>query len=175
MDAMTETGQPAPDFTLRDLKDETHSLSDERGRVVVLNFWSAVCPWSQRADEALGEILQEWGDRVVYWPIASNADETIEVIRETASGRALPLVLRDADHRVADHYEAVTTPQFFVIDPQGIVRYSGALDDVTFRNRTPSRAYVIEAVKAIIAGRLPEPAQTGAYGCALVRTTDNAS
>ncbi len=174
MDAVTEPGRPAPDFTLRDLKGEVHRLSDERGRVVVLNFWSAVCPWSQRADEALGEILQEWGDRVVYWPIASNSDETIEAIRETVSDRALPLVLHDVDHRVADRYEAVATPQFFVIDLQGIIRYSGALDDVTFRNRTPSRAYLAEAVNAVIARRLPEPAQTAAYGCALVRATDSA-
>jgi peroxiredoxin len=169
MDTVTESGEPAPDFTLRDLVGEVHKLSDELGRVVVLNFWSAVCPWSQRADQAIVELLKEWGGEVVYWPIASNSDETIEAIRETTTERRLPLVLHDADHRVADLYGAVATPQFFVIDSQGIIRYSGALDDVTFRKRMPTRAYVAEAVQAVLAGRLPEPARTAAYGCAVVR------
>lgn len=172
MDTVIEPGRPAPDFSLPDLEGEIHALADERGRVVVLNFWSAVCPWSQRADEAMGEILPEWGDRVAYWPIASNSDETIEAIRDTASAQELPRVLLDADHRVADLYQAVATPHFFVIDSQGIIRYCGALDDVTFRRRTPSQAYLIEAVEAVIAGRLPVMAQTAAYGCALVRATE---
>jgi peroxiredoxin len=174
MAALISSGRPAPDFILRDLEAETHRLSDQRGHVVVLNFWSAVCPWSRRADEALGETLQDWGDRVVYWLIASNSDEMVEMIREAASMRGLSLVLHDIDHLVADLYEAVTTPQFFVIDPEGILRYSGALDDVTFRNRSPSRAYLIEAVNAVFAGQQPEPAQTPAYGCALVRATEDA-
>jgi peroxiredoxin len=168
---LTEPGLPAPDFKLRDLEGQIHCLSDERGRVVVLNFWSATCPWSHRADEALVAIVQEWGDRLAYWPIASNSDEAIEAISLAAAERALSIVLRDADHRVADQYGALTTPQFFVIDSGGIVRYSGALDDVTFRQRTPKRAYLREAVKAVFAGKLPEPAQTPAYGCALVRGT----
>lgn len=172
---MIARGRSAPDFSLRDLDQGVHRLSDEHGRVVVLNFWSAVCPWSRRADEALGPMLEAWAERVAYWPIASNADETLEVIRKAASERGLPLVLRDADHRIADAYGAVSTPQFFVIDPDGSLRYSGALDDVTFRKRTPSRAYLTEAVEAVLAGRDPEIHQTAAYGCALVRTVEEPS
>jgi hypothetical protein len=111
----------------------------------------------------------------VYWPIASNSDETTETIRQSAAEHALPLVLRDVGHRVADEYEALTTPQFFVIDSAGILRYSGALDDVTFRQRTPTRAYLKEAVEAVLAGESPEPTQTPAYGCALVRGTPAAA
>lgn len=168
---MITPGQPAPGFALPDLRGEIHRLSEQRGRAVVLNFWSAVCPWSHRADEALSGALPDWGERVVYWPIASNSDETIEMLRQAASERDLPLVLHDVHHRLADAYGAVTTPQFFVIDPNGLLRYSGALDDVTFRKRTAGRAYLTEAVNAVLAGRMPDPAQTPAYGCAMVRHT----
>jgi peroxiredoxin len=170
MAPVIKPGEPALEFALADLRGKIHRLSDKRRRVVVLNFWSAVCPWSLRADEALDDARQDWGNRVTYWPIASNADETIEVIQRTAVQRGLSVVLVDIDHRIADIYGAVTTPQFFVIDPDGLVRYEGSLDDVTFRQRTPNRAYLIEAVNALLANRLPDVVQTPAYGCALVRT-----
>ena len=171
MDPVITPGDTAPDFSLTDLAGETHHLADERGRVVVLNFWSAVCPWSLRADDDVAELFHEWQPRVTYWLIGSNADETIDVMRSAAAERDLGVVLRDDGQRVADRYGVVVTPQFFVIDAQGLVRYSGALDDVTFRNRTPSRAYLAEAVKSVLEGRLPDPAMTPAYGCSLVRFT----
>jgi hypothetical protein len=172
MDTVIKSGDLAPEFVLADLQGETHRLSDGSGRVIVLNFWSATCPWALRADEALVGPRREWGERVAYWPIASNADETIAVIQKAAAERDLSVVLHDVDQHVAIDYGALTTPQFFVVDPEGLVRYSGALDDVTFRKRTPSREYLAEAVGAILAGRLPETAETPAYGCALVRTPD---
>jgi peroxiredoxin len=171
VDPVITPGDRAPDFSLSDLAGETHHLADERGRVVVLNFWSAVCPWSLRADDALAELFHEWRPRVTYWPIASNADETIEVLRSAAAERSLGVVLHDVEQRVADRYGAVATPQFFVIDVQGRVRYLGALDDVTFRNRIPRRAYLAQAVESVLDGRPPDPAMTLAHGCSLVRFT----
>jgi hypothetical protein len=70
---------------------------------------------------------------------------------------------------VADQYVALTTPHFFVIDEQGILRYQGALDDVTFRKPTPTHNYLHDAVEAVVAGARPQPAETPAYGCAIVR------
>jgi hypothetical protein len=40
---------------------------------------------------------------------------------------------------------------------------------VTFRRRQATRFYLREAVEALFEGRLPEPAETTAYGCAIVR------
>ena len=171
MDSVITPGDTAPDFSLTDLAGETHNLADERGHVVVLSFWSAVCPWSLRADEELTGLFREWQPRVTYWSIASNADETTDVMRSAAAERRVGVVLHDSEQRLADRYGAVVTPHFFVIDPQGVVRYSGALDDVTFRNRTPSRAYLAEAVESVLEGRPPDPAVTPAYGCSLMRFT----
>jgi hypothetical protein len=78
-------------------------------------------------------------------------------------------VLLDEDHAVADLYGAATTPHFFVVDAEGVLRYAGALDDVTFRQKTPTRQFLAEAVAALLEGRLPDPAQTPGYGCAIVR------
>jgi peroxiredoxin len=144
-------------------------LREYRGRVVILNFWSAECPWCERADHSLAADLLEWGSTVAWVSIASNANEPAEELQRVAAERGLPVVLHDVHQQVADRYGAVTTPHVFVIDPQGILRYQGALDDVTFRQRTTTRNYLREAVLALKAGCLPEPAQTPAYGCTIVR------
>jgi hypothetical protein len=58
-----------------------------------------------------------------------------------------------------------------VIDAQGILRYQGAFDDVTFRQRTPTLIYLHMAVEALQSDQQPEPAETPPYGCSVVRAT----
>ena len=169
MDALISPGMTAPDFTLPDLQGTLHHLQELRGRVVILNFWSAECPWSRRADHELLNLLPGWGEAVVYWAIASNFNEPPELLQQAAAEHGLATVLVDASQMVADLYGAQATPQLYVIDPQGMLAYQGAFDDVTFRQRTPTRHYLQEAVQALLDGKQPDPAQTLAYGCAIVR------
>jgi len=164
-----EPGDSALDFTLPDLQGAPHSLSDYRGRVVIVNFWSAECPWSERADNQFKQWPGEWGERVILLTVASNANETPELIAEAACQRGLAPVLLDSGCALADSWGAQTTPHAFVVDVAGILRYQGALDDVTFRQREPNRFYVKEVVDALLAGRLPDVASAPAYGCTIVR------
>jgi hypothetical protein len=101
--------------------------------------------------------------------IAANRSESARKVEEIAEARRLPRVLMDAEQAVANLYEAVATPHAFVIDREGILRYRGAVDNVTFRHRTPTRFYLEEAVEALLEERLPEVTETPAYGCAIVR------
>jgi peroxiredoxin len=169
MDTMISTGLPAPDFSLPDLDGQLHTLSSARGRVAVVNFWSAECPLSERADREVLVYLEGWGQAVRYFTIAANTNEPTELIRQVSQERGLSLVLRDHDQRIADAYGAQTTPHFFVVDRIGVLRYQGALDDVTFRQRTATRFYLKQAVEALLAGRKPDMDQTPAYGCTIVR------
>jgi len=113
--------------------------------------------------------LVQWGGEVVLLSIAANRNESIQSVEEAAKTRNLPTVLIDAEHVVADLYEAVTTPHAFVVDREGILRYRGAVDDVTFRQRKATRFFLEEAVEALLDGRLPELTETPAYGCTIVR------
>lgn len=161
--------QPAPDFSLPDLQGNLHSLKEWRGKVVILNFWSSECPHVARTDQLLLGYLKGWGERVVLLCLAANANEPLDQLKSVANQRGLPLVLDDREHRVADLYGAATTPHLFVIDQDGILRYQGAFDDVTFKQRTPTREYLGDAVEAILRGQIPSPDQTPPYGCAIVR------
>ncbi len=164
-----ELNRPAPDFELRDIHGQTQCLSDYRGRIVIVNFWSAECPHSERTDRSTMACLVQWGTDVVLLSIAANRNESAQMVEEAAKTRRLPTVLIDVGQVVADLYEAQTTPHAFVIDQEGILRYRGAVDDVIFRQRTAKRFYLEEAVEALLAGRSLELTEMPAYGCTIVR------
>jgi len=164
-----EINRLAPDFGLPDLTGRMQRLRFFRGKIVIINFWSAECPHSERTDRSTMSCLVQWGPDVVYLPIASNRSESEKLVEDAVNARHLPLVLKDVDQRVADLYKADTTPHVFVIDSQGILRYRGAVDDVTFRHRNPTRFYLEEAVEALLENRQPQISEMPAYGCAIVR------
>ena len=161
----------APEFTLVDLTGTPHSLTDYRNRIVIINFWSAECPWSERCDVELLSLLEEWGEEVALITIASNANEPQEMLLQVSTKRGLSTVLQDVDHLAADMYGAKTTPHLFVVDKKGILRYQGAFDNITFRQRDATEHFLQAAVEKLFSGTHPEPAQTPPYGCILVRFT----
>lgn len=164
-----QLNQPAPDFELPDLQSKLHKLSDYCGKIVIVNFWSAECPHSERTDHYMVTLLRRWDRQVLLLSIAANRNESIQLIEEVSKTRGLPQILIDPEHIVADLYEAVTTPHVFLVDRQGILRYRGSVDDATFRRREVTHFFLQEAVEALLNGRSPEVSETPAYGCAIVR------
>jgi peroxiredoxin len=164
-----ELNQPAPEFALPDLDGRIHRLSDERGRIVIVNFWSSECPHSERTDTLIAAWLLKLASDVTMLPIAANRSEPAGALAEAAKTRRLPRVLLDAGQVVADLYQAQTTPHVFVVDKEGLLRYRGAVDDVSFRTRTATRFFLQEAVDSLLKGHEPALAETPAYGCTIVR------
>jgi peroxiredoxin len=164
-----QINQPAPDFELPDLDGKLHRLSDQRGKIVIVNFWSSECPHSERTDRSTMACLVQWGAEVAMLSIAANRSESISSVAEAVNARRLPMVLIDAEHIVADLYGAVSTPQVFVVDRDGILRYRGAADDVTFSQRKATRFFLDEVVESLLNGQLPALTETSAYGCTIVR------
>ena len=164
-----EINHPAPDFELPDLEGRPHRLSSYRGKIVILNFWSCECPHSERTDKAIMAMFVQWRDDVVMLSIAANRSENVEALKNAANARRLPTVILDANCSVADRYEAQTTPHVYVIDRNGILRYRGSVDDVTFRHRNPTRFFLDEAVESLLEGHLPALTESPAYGCTIVR------
>ena len=164
-----QLNEPAPDFELLDLEGVFHKLSDYRGKIVIINFWSAECPHSERTDHSLLNMLEPWDGNVVLLSIAANQNESIQLLAEASKTRRIPHVLLDSEHRIADLYEAFITPHVFVLDREGILRYRGAVDDITFRHRQAKRFFLHEAVEALLHGHLPETYETPAYGCTIIR------
>lgn len=161
----------APDFSLPAVNGARTGLSDYRGSFVVLTFWSAECPWSRRADVLLVYRSLSWGPRgVQILGVASNITETENEIAHEMERRGVRYpVLLDQEQTVADAYRAQTTPHFFVLDRRGIIRYTGALDDASFKQPRPKILYLDRAMTALLDNHTPEPQVTLPYGCAVVR------
>lgn len=164
-----QLNQPAPDFELPDLRGRLHRLSDYCGKIVIVNFWSAECPHSERTDHYMVTLLRRWDQQVILLSIAANRNESLELIEEVAKTRGIPQILIDAEHVVADRYEAVTTPHVFLVDRDGILSYRGAVDDATFRRREATHFFLQAAVEALLNGRSPEIIETPSYGCTIIR------
>lgn len=165
----------APDFSLPSVAGPRVSLTDLRGQILVIHFWSAGCAWSRRADAMLVYRMLKWEPlKVRIIGIASNYTETEEEILHEVERRGVRYpVLYDLEQSVASAYRARVTPQFYITDRRGTIRYAGALDDATFQDPRPKTLYVERAVNALVDGHAPDPATTPPYGCDLPRASES--
>lgn len=159
-------GQPAADFALNDLQGKAHTLRAYRGRTVALVFLSTECPFSNAYHERLRAIAADYAGRGVdVLGINSHPDETIERIREHAKKNHLAFpILKDEGSRVADGYGATRTPEVFVIDAAGVLRYHGRIDNAKEPARV-KRSDLREALDELLAGKPVSVAETKSFGC----------
>jgi peroxiredoxin len=165
-------GEYAPDFTLTDVfVGESFTLSQLRGHPLILNFWSTECPWSRKFDDYFLERHIQWAEQGIgLLFIDSNENEAVYEMQDLIDelGISTP-VLPDPRNEVADAYGAITTPHIFLIAASGLIIYQGAVDDRSFRQPEATINYLDAAVDALQKGQPPDPSDTLAYGCTIVR------
>jgi peroxiredoxin len=162
-------GVAAPDFTLSGIGVESRaSLSDYRGKVVVLEWFNPECPVVRRAHGEGGTLetaAQRWTEKGVAWLAINSGGSGQQGFGDQPNQRArdawkLPHpILMDPDGTVGRAYGATTTPQMFVLDQRGVIVYAGAHDD------QKGTSYVDQALTAILAGEEVATKQTRSYGC----------
>lgn len=169
-----ELNQTAPDFELATLDGDTHQLRDYRGQVVVVDFWSAECPISRRYDAYFNEFVERFDDEdVVLLAVDSNAYDD-DTIAEALTERDLHFpVLRDSGNAIADAYGAQTTPHAFVVDPDGVLRFRGHVDDRSWNQDEATTDYLSDVVEALLSGEEPPVTERPAYGCTINREVPN--
>jgi peroxiredoxin len=172
---MISIGDTIEDFALPGLDGQTYRLSDYRGQVVIVNFWSAACPWSQKYDPYFQERWQVWQHQgIALLAVASNADEGQEDLRRAAAeaGLTFPILL-DKGNAIADRFDAVTTPHVYVIDSTGRLVYRGSVDNRQFR-KEPTAYYLDDTLASVRQGRTPALQETSPRGCTIVRAFEEA-
>jgi len=175
--AHTEVGQPAPAFTLSDLDGNPVSLADQRGKIVVLEWFNPQCPYVVYAhgDGPLATLPAKWSEKGVVWlAINSNAPGTQgsdpAVNREQVAKWGLPRsVLVDSDGAVGRSYGARTTPQVFVVDAAGDLVYNGAVDNAPL-GRLEGDAHQVwldEVLTDVVNGVQARRSVSKPYGCSV--------
>jgi peroxiredoxin len=173
-------GEVAPDFTGVDSMGNTHSLSDFRGQVVVLEWTNHLCPFvGKHYDSGNMQKLQAeaTAEDIVWLSIISSAPgkqghvEAEKANELTESRDASPTaVLLDPTGDIGQLYDARTTPHMFVIDEAGIVQYMGAIDSIPTANTddlAEAENYVQKALTSVMASESVETAVTQPYGCSV--------
>jgi peroxiredoxin len=173
-------GESAPAFSLPDQDGRTRSLSDFRGKFVVLEWFNNDCPFVRKhygSGNMQGLQAAYTGRGVVWLTIASSAPgrqghvsaEEARAIIAHRDARQTALLL-DPDGAVGRRYGAKTTPHMFVINPEGVVIYKGAIDDRPSADPADIDGavnYVQQALEDAMAGGPVTVADTTPYGCSV--------
>lgn len=178
--AAPQTGQPAPGFTLTDSDGKSHNLSDFKGKFVVLEWLNHGCPFVKKhySSGNMQSLQKEYtGKGVVWLSIVSSApgkqghmtpEETNKTKNET--GSAATAILLDEQGTVGKLYGAKVTPELFVINPDGLLVYSGAIDDKKSTDPADiagAKNYVKKALDEALDGKPVSEPSTPAYGCSV--------
>ena len=115
-------GGPAPEVSLKDLQGQDVSLSDFRGKVVLLNFWATWCKPCKEEMPAIQASYDKLGDKGFVVLAINELEDTERVADYIRKYNHTFPVLMDRKNQVANKYGVVGLPASFLIDPQGIVR-----------------------------------------------------
>ncbi len=173
-------GRPAPQFTATDSHGQTHTLSQYHGKYLVLEWHNQGCPYTRKhyVSGNMEKLQREWTAKGVVWftvissapgeqGYVTDAEENEYLQRMHAEPTA---VLMDPGGKLGRLYDAKTTPEMYVISPEGTLIYEGAIDN----RPTPEVSdihgadnYVTDALTEAMSGKPVAVPYTRPYGCSV--------
>jgi len=173
-------GEPAPNFTATDSNGKAHTLSSYRGKFVVLEWHNQGCPYTKKHYDSgnMERLQKEWTQKGVVWfTVISSAPGTQGYVTAEQENdymrrmNAAPTAaLLDPTGDLGHLYGAKTTPHMFIINPDGVLIYDGAIDDKS----TPDQAdipsstnYVSLALSEAMSGKPVSTPTSRPYGCSV--------
>ncbi len=175
-----KVGQAAPDFTATASNGKTYSLSNEKGKFVVLEWHNQGCPYTDKhySSGNMQQLQKEWtGKGVAWFTVISSAPGTQGYVTAgdensyLAKMKAAPTAaLLDPNGKVGHLYGAKTTPHMFIVDPKGTLIYEGAIDDKPTTDEEDIQGatnYVSLALQQAESGQPVTTTDTRPYGCSV--------
>jgi peroxiredoxin len=160
-------GAVAPEFGMTTLGGRRFSLAEaeKTHSGVVILFLSTICPYSNYYNDLVRDMAAEFSRRnVLFVGVNSGGLETAEEMRAHAREHGHRFdIIRDPDSRIAELLDARRTPEAFLLDSSGTLRYHGR---IASKITSPD---LKSAIEAMLEGRPIRPAETKAFGCAIPR------
>ena len=168
-------------LALTDLDGKSMTFKDLRGKVVFIHFWSTMCPYEEVADPKVVELEKRWKDNKDVVILAINANSTEIGATQPADGYAkvkehakkkgfTHRIIADHGNKLADLFQAQSTPHCFVLDRKGTIVYAGGLDDDPKGEKgEAAKQYVRDAVEATVSGKEVATKESKPYGCSIKR------
>lgn len=171
-------GERAPDFSVVDAHGNVHSLSDYEGQYVILEWLNHGCPFVKKHYDGnnMQEMQRRYTEEGVIWlSVVSSAPgtqgymEPEETLKTKEEKNAAPTaILLDVDGTMGRAYDARVTPHMYIINPEGIVEYNGAIDDkptARLRDLEGAHNYIDAAMASLRNGEEVEVRTNTPYGC----------
>lgn len=178
--ATPPVGEPAPEFTLTDTAGQSHSLSDFKGKVVILEWINHGCPFVVKhyASGNMQKLQAEAAENGVVWlSICSSApgkqghmSAADAAAKSKEVGSNATAYLLDEDGVVGKKYGATRTPELFIINEEGILVYKGAIDDKPTASQEDvegAKNFISAALTEIKGGQPVTVSETQPYGCTI--------
>ncbi|WP_017663255.1 thioredoxin family protein [Baaleninema simplex] len=173
----TAVGNYAPDFELPGTRGEVHHLArylDTHPAVVVV-FLGNTCPHSRTYFERLKQLQTDYRDRRVTL-IGINANDSeqsqgdrFDDMKALVEDTRLNFpYLRDVTQEVAQSFGASVTPEAFLVDRNGVVRYHGCIDDNPDNPQAIANPYLQTALDRLLQNQPIDPVSTPPVGCPIV-------
>lgn len=173
-------GSAAPDFHLTSADGQPTSLSQFKGKTVVLEWYNPGCPFVKKfySRGDMQRLQRTARDKGAVWLTISSSAEGKQghISQKDAPGAVQSAklesaaLLLDPSGAVGREYGARTTPHIFVIDPKGTLVYAGAIDSEPSTDPSDvagATNYALLAIDSIAAGKPIEPSSTEPYGCSV--------
>src|SRR5450432_2084490 len=173
-------GSTAPDFSVSDSKGNAQSVSQYKGKYVVLEWFNPECPFVKKhyGSGNMQKLQEEFtGKGVVWLSVDSSAagkegnltpDQAEKKMAEWKTHSTA--LLLDQDGKAGQTYGAKNTPHMFVINPDGKIIYEGAIDSKASPDPADipsSTNYVKTALDEALAGKTVSNPTTRPYGCSV--------
>lgn len=168
---VVSVGEKAPTFAglpaTVNGQDASLTLSDIKEPVVVLVFLNKECPYVVAVEDRLIDLVNDYKDKgVKLVGVTVVNPSTLSGIKDYMKEKKSNYVYGyDETQAVGKSYGATNTPQFFVLDKDRVIRYTGAMDDAPLKEDQAKKHYVRDAIDAVLAGKTPEVEETKAVGC----------
>ena len=164
-------GERAPSFELPDTDGRTNAPGGGPATVVV--FTCNHCPYALAWHERIAQAARDYASRGVRFLAVNSNDaeryprDSREAMQRRVAAEDWPMpYLRDESQEVARAYGARTTPDVFVLDSGGRLRYRGA-PDADYDDPSKDAAWLRQALDAVLDGGEPQPAETQPIGCSI--------
>ncbi len=163
-------GSPVPDFQIRDLDGKAVAFSALKGPITVVTFIATECPVSNSYNQRMSDLYKDYSSKnVKFIFVNANRSEPASEVRAHAKRVGFPFpVYKDPDNVVADRFDAQVTPESYVMDSAGILRYHGSIDDNMNQSRVHTQR-LRAALDALLAGKPVHATETKAFGCTIKR------
>ena len=144
-----------------------------RGKLLVFVFLSTDCPISQNYISELNRIAEKYSSEIVLKGIIPGKIKKKDLEFFKTEYQVKFKLAADRNYKMVDKLNGKTTPEVFLYNSLGLLKYEGAIDNWYYElgkhRQEPSQQYLIEAIEDLMNGKDPRQPRTQAVGCIIQR------